>query len=407
MGASLVDVDLLQLVRERHRAVYGAAPAGVVASPGRVNLIGEHTDYNDGFVLPLAINRHTLVAFSPRTDRLVRLWSASFSSSTTEVASFDIDTMGTAGAGGARAPIDYARGVWSMLLQHADVLGAQPSSWCGLDLTVVSDLPIGAGLSSSASFELALLRAACATAEATWDASVAARLGKRVENEWIGLQSGIMDQMVCASARAGHALLLDCRDLSTTQVSIPAGLAVVVLDTGKRRELAGSEYNVRRAQCETAAKALGVAALRDVTMAQVEAARSTLDDVVFRRARHVVGENDRTTRAAAALIAGQLDVVGALMRESHASLRDDYEVSCVELDLMADIANAHRFVVGARMTGGGFGGCAVALVDNSEPGRVDAFCTEVEAAYRTRSACTPMVVACLAAEGTHVVEDAL
>jgi galactokinase len=407
MGASLVDVGLLQLVRELHRAVYGTAATGVVASPGRVNVIGEHTDYNDGFVLPLAINRHTLVAFTPRTDRVVRLWSASFSSSTTDVASFDIDGVGTEGARGGRTPSDYARGVWSMLLQHADVLGAQPSSWCGLDLTVVSDLPIGAGLSSSASFELALLRAACAAAGATWEASVAARLGKRVENEWIGLQSGIMDQMVCASARAGHALLLDCRDLSTTQVSVPAGVAVVVLDTGKRRELAGSAYNERRAQCETAAQSLGVAALRDVTMAQVEAARSTLDDVVFRRARHVVGENDRTTRTAAALIAGDLNVVGALMRESHASLRDDYEVSCVELDLMADIANAHRFVVGARMTGGGFGGCAVALVDNSEPGRVDAFCSEVEAAYRSRSACSPMVVACLAAEGTHVVEDML
>lgn len=407
MGASLVDEGLLQLVRERHRGVYGAAPAGVVASPGRVNLIGEHTDYNDGFVLPLAINRHTLVAFTPRSDRLVRLWSASFSSSPPVVDSFEIDTVGTAGAHGGRAPIDYARGVWSMLVQHAAVLGAQPSAWCGLDLTVVSDLPIGAGLSSSASFELALLRAACATATATWDASAAARLGKRVENEWIGLQSGIMDQMVCASARAGHALLLDCRDLSTTQVSIPAGIAVVVLDTGKRRELAGSEYNVRRAQCETAAKALGVPALRDATMAQLEAARSTIDDVVFRRARHVVGENERTTRTAKALMAGELDVVGDLMRQSHASLRDDYEVSCVELDLMADIANAHRFVVGARMTGGGFGGCAVALVDNSEPGRVDAFCSDVEAAYRARSACTPMVVACLAAEGTHVVEGQL
>ncbi len=397
---------LLAQVKQAHVDVYGAPPAGIVASPGRVNLIGEHTDYNDGFVLPLAIDRHTLLAFSPRGDRRVRLWSKSFAKDSSDVVEFDIDAVGDAGAGGARAPVDYARGVVHALLHGGQDLGVHGSELIGADISVVSNLPIGASLSSSASYELALIMAFVSmTPGARFLPSVAARLGQIVENKWIGLQSGIMDQMVCASAKAGHALLVDCRDLASGHVAMPVGLSVVVLDTGKRRELAGSEYNVRRAQCATAAAALGVSALRDAATAMLAAHKADLDDVVYRRARHVIGENTRTTTAAAALRAGDLVTVGTLMRESHASLRDDYDVSCVELDLMADLANAHPFVIGARMTGGGFGGCAVALVDGSKPGQLEAFCRDVEAGYRAQSDCEPAVYACVASDGTHLVEQ--
>ncbi|HEY1098822.1 MAG TPA: galactokinase [Myxococcota bacterium] len=389
------------------RTTFGIAAdarVDVVASPGRVNLIGEHTDYNDGFVLPLAIDRHTVLAFTPRSDRRVRLWSQAFANDA--VVDFMIDDVGDAGANGGRAPGDYVRGVVHALLHAGDTLGVSPEALRGVDMAVTSNLPIGAALSSSASFELAVLRAfVAATPGAHWLPAEAALLGQHVENRWIGLQSGIMDQMVCAAAVADHALLIDCRDLATGNVALPKDVAVVVLDTGKHRELAGSKYNERRAQCETAAAALGVAKLRDATMTMLDAKKADLDEVVYRRARHVIGEDQRTTAAAVALREGRLDEVGALMRASHASLRDDYEVTVAELDLMADVANAHRFVIGARMTGGGFGGCCVALVDARDAGNVAVFCAEGEAAYRARSNCVPALYACVASAGTHLVTD--
>ena len=402
-----VDPSLLAQVKQAHVDVYGTAPVGIVASPGRVNLIGEHTDYNDGFVLPLAIDRHTVLGFTPRRDRLVRLWSKSFAKGIDDVVEFDIDGVGEAGANGGRAPADYARGVAYVLQHFADELGVHGPDLRGCDMSVVSNLPIGAALSSSASFELAVMMAfVSSTPGARFLPLTAARLGQLVENRWIGLQSGIMDQMVCASAKEGFALLVDCRDLASGNVVIPKGVSVVVLDTGKRRELAGSEYNVRRAQCVQAAHVFGVEALRDATPAMLTAHENDLDDDVYRRARHVIGENARTTAAATALRTGDLKTLGDLMRASHASLRDDYEVSVRELDIMADVANAHPFVIGARMTGGGFGGCAVALVDSSKPGQLEAFCSDVEAGYRAQSECEPAVYACVASAGTHLVGDA-
>lgn len=399
-----VDPSLIAEVKQAHLDVYGVEPVGIIASPGRVNLIGEHTDYNEGFVLPLAIDRHTVLGLTPRTDRIVRLWSRSFADGIDDVVEFDIDAIGDGGSNGGRAPGDYARGVAHVLARYGEELGVHGATLHGCDMSVVSNLPIGASLSSSASFELAVMMAfVSSTPGARFLPLVAARLGQLVENRWIGLQSGIMDQMVCASAKEGFALLVDCRDLATGNVVIPAGVSVVVLDTGKRRELAGSEYNVRRAQCVQAARAFGVNALRDATVAMLAEHKETLADVVYRRARHVIGENARTTAAAAALKNGDLAKVGELMRASHASLRDDYEVSVRELDLMADVANAHPFVIGARMTGGGFGGCAVALVDSSRPGQLEAFCRDVEAGYRAQSECEPAVYACVASEGTHVV----
>ena len=401
-----VDQTLLAQARQAHRDVFSRDAVDVVVSPGRVNLIGEHTDYNEGYVLPLAIDRHALIAFSPRTDRTVRLWSASFAKSVDDVVEIEIDAVGSGGANGGRAPADYARGVVHALMSGGEDLGIGAKSLRGCDMAVVSNLPIGASLSSSASFELAVIRALVAsTPGAQFVPQTAARLGQQVENRWIGLQSGIMDQMVCAAALAGHALLLDCRDLTSVNVPLAAGLAVVVLDTGKRRELAGSEYNVRRQQCETAARLLGVSSLREASIELLHSKKAELDDVIYRRARHVIGENARTTAAAMALRTNDLAMLGELMRASHASLRDDYEVSVRELDLMAEIANAHAHVVGARMTGGGFGGCAVAVVDASVAGQVERFCVDVEAAYRARSACVPAVYACVASDGTHLLAE--
>ena len=384
-----VDQTLLAQARQAHRDVFSRDAVDVVVSPGRVNLIGEHTDYNEGYVLPLAIDRHTLIAFSPRTDRTVRLWSASFAKSVDDVVEIEIDAVGSGGANGGRAPADYARGVVHALMSGGEDLGIGAKSLRGCDMAVVSNLPIGASLSSSASFELAVIRALVASTPGA---------------QFVP-QTAIMDQMVCAAALAGHALLLDCRDLTSVNVPLAAGLAVVVLDTGKRRELAGSEYNVRRQQCETAARLLGVSSLREASIELLHSKKAELDDVIYRRARHVIGENDRTIAAAMALRTNDLAMLGELMRASHASLRDDYEVSVRELDLMAEIANAHAHVVGARMTGGGFGGCAVAVVDASVAGQVERFCVDVEAAYRARSACVPAVYACVASDGTHLLAE--
>jgi galactokinase len=294
-------------------------------APGRANLIGEHTDYNDGFVLPAALELATYVAGRRRNDGVVALRS------------LDRPEIGRHVAAVAQALRDEGVEV------------------AGFEGAVASDIPIGAGLSSSAALEVAL---ACALSASALEPARLARVCHRAENVYLGTRSGIMDQLASAAGQAGHALLIDCRDLSVTPVPVPAGVSLLVVDSGVRRELAESAYNERVAECRAAAQALGVRSLRDATSEHVE----TLSGTLRRRARHVVEENARVLAAASALHEERLDELGPLFRASHESLRRDYEVSTPELDSLVDIAAATEGVIAARLTGAGFGGCTVNLV---------------------------------------------
>ncbi len=342
---------------EMHRTRFGGAPERVVSAPGRVNLIGEHTDYNDGHVLPLALPMRTVITVEP-TDGPVTLVSEAFGET-----SFDLSTSASASLGWSR----YVHGAVE-LARHD---GYEVSPWRGV---VTTDVPVGASLSSSAALEMAALLAACPHGRAP-EPTALARLGQRVENEVIGLGTGIMDQLVSAAAVDGAALLIDCRSLDTRPVPLPDGVSVVVVDTGTRRELETSAYDERRADCAEAARLLGVTALRDAAPDDWR----RLDGRVAMRARHVLGEQVRVAGAVKAMIAGDVASLGRLMDESHESLRDDYEVSSPALDAMVRAARDLPGCLGARMTGGGFAGCIVALVADAA---VAGFSRELVATYQ-------------------------
>jgi galactokinase len=364
---------------------FGQLPRWVVRAPGRVNLIGEHTDYNDGFVLPLAIDRAVWIALRPRDDRRIAVYSVDYD----QTGEFSLDDLRNEKAGW----IEYLKGTaWS--LQDA---GFAMTGWEGV---LQGDVPLGAGLSSSAALEMATARALAAAGNLDWNPAKMAKLGQRAENKWVGVNCGIMDQLISAAGRANHALLIDCRTLDTQPVPFPPGTAVVVLDTSTRRGLVDSAYNERRSQCEAAAKFFGVSVLRDVTMKQFQQKAGRLDDVTRRRALHVIGENDRTVQAAAAMRRGDAVETGRLMNESHRSLRDDFEVSSDALNAMVECASAHAACSGARMTGAGFGGCAMALI------RADAaadFVAKTAAAYQQKTGHKPAVYVCQATNGAEVV----
>jgi galactokinase len=360
----------------------------VARAPGRVNLIGDHTDYNDGFVLPMAIDRAVWIALRPRDDSRVTAHSLDFQS--------DVDFDARDVQHGERGWGEYVRGVAWALGEKARRDGSTLHGWEGV---VAGDVPLGAGLSSSAALELATARALAAVSDLVWQPAEMARLAQRAENEWVGVNCGIMDQLISAAGVAGHALLIDCRSLDTRAVPLPSDVAVVVLDTSTRRGLVDSEYNERRARCERAAAQFGVPALRDVDEALFSERGGTLDEVTRRRARHVVSENARVLAAAEALAAGDAQRVGVLMTESHRSLRDDFEVSRAELDAMVEIALGQDGCYGARMTGAGFGGCAVALVARDAAAR---FARTVAARYESEVSLTPAVYVCEAASGASV-----
>ena len=364
---------------------FGTPPTSVVRAPGRVNLIGEHTDYNDGFVLPMAIDRAIWIALRPRDDSAVHVHSLDFD----ETTHFALDSLQQADGGWA----EYLKGVaWSLQQEDYALKG-----WEGI---VAGDVPRGAGLSSSAALELATARAFAAVSSLSWDAAKMAKLCQRAENEWVGMRCGIMDQMISAAGQADHALLIDCRSLETEAVPLPPGMVVVVLDTATRRGLVDSVYNQRRAQCEAAATFFGVPTLRDVRIEQFQARPHALDEVTRRRARHVITENARTLQAVQRMREGDADAVGRLMDASHASLRDDFEVSSDELDRMVVCARRQPMCRSARMTGAGFGGSAVALVDDEG---AEAFADAVVACYREATDLEPKVITCTATDGAEVV----
>jgi galactokinase len=364
----------------------GRSPEGVWAAPGRVNLIGEHTDYNDGFVLPVAIDRTVLAAAALRGDGRLRLWSLQEA----EPADLELAQVGPGRVDGWAA---YPAGVAWALLQAGVELG-------GADLILDGDVPAGAGLSSSAAVECATAVALADLSGAGLDPATLAGLARRAENEVVGVPSGAMDQMVSMLGRAGHALFLDTRSLEADQVPLPlaeSGLRLVVIDTGAAHRLVDGAYADRRAACQAAAATLGVPALRDATPEQVEAAAGRLGEVGLRRARHVVTENARVLEAVELLRAGDLDRLGPLLAASHASLRDDYEVSSPELDT-AVAAAVDGGAVGARMTGAGFGGSALALVPERLAGRV---ADQVRAGFAAAGFAAPEVFAVTPADGAR------
>jgi len=374
-------------VAEAFRQAHGYPSARLYRAPGRVNLIGEHTDYNDGFVLPMAIDRAVWLAAAPRSDRQVHVRAVTLERD-------DIFGLDDLRPSQEAHWANYVRGVLAML----ELAGHRLA---GLDLAYAGDVPIGAGLSSSAAVEMAAAAAASDLFALDLSPLELARLSQRAEHEFAGTQCGLMDQLISAVGQEGQAMLIDCRAFTWQPVPLPRGVAVVICDTGKRRGLADSAYNERRAQCEESARRLGVSALRDLDVATFEARSKELPPVLRRRCKHIVHENDRTLHAAEALRRGDLPSFGRLMNESHTSLRDLYEVSCEELDLMAALAQSQPGCWGARMTGAGFGGCAVALVDLLA---VEAFTHNVAAVYKRQTLRTPALYVCQASAGAGPVE---
>jgi len=355
-------------------------------APGRVNLIGEHTDYNEGFVLPAAIELSTYVAIAPRDDLRLRASSRRFDQAL-DCHLHDLPER----VGDWR---DYPVGVARALLDAGHALR-------GADMLIDSDLPMGAGLSASAALEVVVGLALSAVAGVVLDRTKLALLCQRAENEFVGAQCGVMDQFISCRGIEGAALLLDCRSLEAKAVAIGPAARLVVCDTMVRHRIVGGEYNSRRRECERAVELLKVAfpqiaALRDFEERQLDGHASLLPPLLLRRARHVVSENARTLRAAAALQAGDLALCGQLMNASHESLRVDYEVSCQELDVMVEAARKAPGVYGARMMGGGFGGCTINLVEGD---CANAFMASVEAAYRDATGVTPNVFCCAPASG--------
>lgn len=376
---------------EGFRERFGGSPTVVVRAPGRVNLLGGHTDYNEGYVLPAAVDRAAWVAARPVDRPEAHIVALDLQAE----AAFPLEPVPPRDGTWA----DYPRGVaWA--LQGA---GVRPR---GLQAVLSSDVPVGAGLSSSAAVEVAFAWTWKVLSGAEIDRTRLALLCQRAENEYVGVRCGVMDQMAAAWGRAGHALLLDCRTLDVEPVPLPEDVAIVVMDTGVRRELAASEYNRRRQECEEAVRILSrhlpdVRALRDVTPEAFFRLQDRLPEPIRRRARHVVTDNARVLDAVAALRAGDLVTVGQAMRRCHESLRDDYEVSSPELDRLAEAAWAFPGCYGARLTGAGFGGCVVALV---EADRVPAFGHHVAAAYEASFGRRPTIIACRASDGVGQVD---
>ncbi|HTM35461.1 MAG TPA: galactokinase [Terriglobales bacterium] len=363
------------------------APMKLFRAPGRVNLIGEHTDYNDGFVLPSAIGFYTHIAVSPRSDGKLVLRSTEFPQKFEFLAAnLPSQKLGEW--------CDYVLGVAMQLAKAGIALG-------GADLLVRGEVPVGSGLSSSASLEVASALALLSLSGKTLPLKEIAKLCQRSENEFVGARVGIMDQFVSCHGKAGHAVLLDCRSLDYDLVPIPEQVQFVICNTMVKHELSGGEYNVRRSQCEEGVRILSesnpkIRALRDVTVRELEGSRSEMPEVVFRRCLHVVKENQRVLETKKFFENGDLSSLGKLMLDSHESLRDLYEVSCRELDAMVEAAKGLPGWIGGRMTGGGFGGCTVNLVEREQ---AKAFASAVASRYQKETGIRPDIYVCSAADG--------
>ena len=375
-----------QTMQQAFEKYFNAKPVFIVRAPGRVNLIGEHTDYNDGFVLPMAIDRAIWIALRPRTDSVVRVHSLDINLT----ADFKLDLLSK-----GQGWLEYLKGV-AHELQNA---GYKLTGWEGV---MAGDVPRGAGLSSSAAVEMAAARTFACASGFEWDAIKMAKIGQRAENHWVGVNCGIMDQMASAASKAEHALFLDCRSMEIQHIPMPANVAVVIMDTSTRRGLLDSAYNERRSQCEEAARYFDVKALRDVSVDEFKkrGKRKEESELAWKRARHIVTENQRVLDAVKAMRAGDIKTMGKLFNESHVSLRDDFEVTNDALNQIVESALEQDGCYGARMTGAGFGGCAVALVKKE---KARSFADAISMAYRQRSGLDASVYVCQASEGASLV----
>ena len=384
-------MDRARELLNKFSARFGGS-ASLVRAPGRVNLTGEHTDYNEGFVLPAAIDFFCWVAFAPRNDRVLALYSENFDD-TVEASLDDLNIRAT----GKWA--DYPLGVaWALERAGCRLPGA--------NLYIKGDVPLGAGLSSSAAVEVSTGYALTSLTQEAIESTKLALLCQKAENEFVGARCGIMDQFVSCHGREGNALLLDCRSLNSRQVPIPPQVHLVICNTMIQHTLGSGEYNVRRTECETAVRQLsqvlpGIRALRDVSLAELEGNRELLGETIYKRCRHVITENQRTVAAANALQSGHDEGLRQVMANSHRSLRDDYEVSCRELDIMVELAERQPGVIGARMTGGGFGGCTINLVRAAESGE---FRRRMSEEYQAVTGLKPDIYICQASQGAQTVK---
>lgn len=378
-------MNLQQRVEKAFEEQFGSRPEFIVRAPGRVNIIGEHTDYNDGFVLPMAIDRAVWIALRGRDDGRVFVRSLEQETPT----HFSLKNVQHSSEGWS----EYVKGMAAMLLESGHSL----TGWEGV---LSSDVPVGSGLSSSAALEMATGCAFAVVSGFPFDGVEMALLGQRTENEWVGANTGIMDQMISANGKEGFALLIDCRDLSTKTIPLPNDTAVLIMDTMTRHSHTESGYNERRASCEKAAAFFDASHLRDVSLDQLQSARPDLDYLTFRRARHVISENQRVLEAVQAMRDEDAVRLGTLMNASHASLRDDFEVTNEALDIMAQLAQAQPGCFGARMTGGGFGGCAVALVQTD---KAQDIATAVSQEYEEKTGLAPKIYVTSATNGTAVI----
>lgn len=378
-------MSLHSLTQQVFADTFGYQSTHLIQAPGRVNLIGEHTDYNDGFVLPCAIDYQTVIACARRDDRTVRVIAADYDN---QQDSFSLDAQITP----LDAPMwaNYVRGVVKHLQQRDAGFG-------GVDMVISGNVPQGAGLSSSASLEVAVGTVFRELYALSLDGAAIALNGQEAENKFVGCNCGIMDQLISALGQPDHAMLLDCRTLGTRAVSLPENVAVVIINSNFRRNLVGSEYNTRRQQCEAGARFFNKPALRDVTLAEFEAAEHQLDPLVAKRVRHVITENARTQEAADVLGRGDLTRMGELMAESHASMRDDFEITVPPIDRLVEIVKAELGSAGGvRMTGGGFGGCIVALMPED---RVEQVKAAVAEKYQAQTGIKETFYVCKASAG--------
>lgn len=368
---------------------FGRMPT-VSRAPGRVNLIGEHTDYNDGFVMPAALEFATLTAAARRSDRRLRVYSMTMD----ETREFDLD-----------AP-PAASGDWSdYVLGVALMLESEGFSLSGADLIVFSDVPIGAGLSSSAALEVSSAHALLTESDLAFDPVRIAMVCQRAENDFVGMRCGIMDQYISCCGVAGHALLIDCRSLAARHVPIAPNLRLLIANSRVRHQHTGGEYNLRREACEEGVRLLSralkpIKALRDVTPDELEAKRRKLPDLIYRRCRHIVTENARVLDAERALVSGDFAACGRAMNASHVSMRDDFEITCPEIDILVGLAQTVEGVYGSRMTGGGFGGCTVSLVEASAVDRASQILTD---GYRVATGLDAEIFVCAPSDGAGLI----
>jgi galactokinase len=380
-----------QVLRSMHLARFGAEPT-IFAAPGRVNLIGEHTDYAEGFVMPAAIDFATLAGISPRADGKVVIYSENYQ----EERVFEAAALPEAKTGHWS---DYPLGVFSVLAGEGHTIPA-------LSLSIWSDVPVAAGLSSSAAIEVATAVAVCGLIGVEIPRPVLAKLCQRSENEFVGSSCGIMDQFISANGKKDHALLLDCRDLSYKLAPIPEDVALVIANTMVKHAVTGDEYTSRRAQVEEAAAVIArhrpeVKFLRDATLDDLAKWGSEMSPEALKRARHIISENSRTVAAAEALESGDRKELGRLIAEAHWSYSRDFEASCVEADAMVELAQDLPGLIGARLTGGGFGGCTVNLVETAHAAE---FAARLGERYQARFAIHPEIYLCHASEGARKLD---